>query len=101
MVKTHTPGPWRVGDGGHAVFGPKGGGMYPAIPVTIVQRVVNPANAKLIACAPEMYNLLCDIEAWFGQNQMPLDPLSIGVTDEDVAFVELLKRVIDKAGGGI
>lgn len=50
----HTPGPWRVGDAGHAVFGPKDSGMYSNAPATIVQRIPNKANARLIAAAPEL-----------------------------------------------
>lgn len=54
----HTPGPWRVGDAGHAVFGPKDSGMYPNAPVTVVQKIVSPANARLIAAAPELLEAL-------------------------------------------
>lgn len=61
MASKHTPGPWRVGDAGHAVFGPPDSGMYPNTPITIVQRVVNPANARLIAAAPELLEALQDL----------------------------------------
>lgn len=54
----HTPGPWRVGDAGHAVFGPKDSGMYQNSPVTIVQGLANKANAHLIAAAPELLEAL-------------------------------------------
>lgn len=54
----HTPGPWRVGDAGHAIFGPKDSGMYPNAPITIVRGLANKANAALIAAAPEMLEAL-------------------------------------------
>ncbi len=46
----HTPGPWRVGDVGHTVFGPPNGNPSPET-IAKVRRV---ANARLIAAAPEM-----------------------------------------------
>ncbi len=59
----HTPGPWRLGDAGHAVFGPKDSGMYPNAPITIVQKIANKANAALIANAPEMFSLIIRLRA--------------------------------------
>lgn len=54
----HTKGPWRVGDAGHAVFGAKYSGVHPDAPITIVQGLANKANARLIAAAPELLQLL-------------------------------------------
>lgn len=51
----HTPGPWRAGDAGHTVFGQPRDGRAPEM---IAQRVA-PANAQLIARAPE---LLAEVE---------------------------------------
>lgn len=64
----HTKGPWRVGDAGHAVFGPKDSGMYPNAPVTILQNLANKGNAHLIAAAPEMFEALLLAEKYFDDN---------------------------------
>lgn len=61
----HTPGPWRIGDAGTTVFGPKDP-EHPA-PVTVMTSPpVSPrvgfderkANIRLIAAAPEMLEAL-------------------------------------------
>lgn len=46
----HTPGPWRVGDAGHTVFGPPNGNPSPK---TIASGLSRP-DARLIAAAPEL-----------------------------------------------
>ena len=46
----HTPGPWRVGDAGHTVFGPPNGNPSPETIAPCGTR----ANALLIAAAPDM-----------------------------------------------
>ena len=43
-----TPGPWRVGDAGHTIFGPK---MEGAISPKIVATGLKPANARAIVAA--------------------------------------------------
>jgi len=52
---SHTPGPWRVGDNGATVFGPK---TNPRTIVTLskVAMILNEtrSNARLIAAAPEL-----------------------------------------------
>jgi hypothetical protein len=50
----HTPGPWRVGDAGHTVFGPPNGTPFPATIATLGKRDEFKANAKLIAAAPDL-----------------------------------------------
>lgn len=55
MVKieetTRTPGPWRVGDAGHTVFGPRReDGRAPKI----VAQNLTRQNARLIAAAPDL-----------------------------------------------
>lgn len=50
MTGKHTAGPWRVGDAGHTVFGPP---MGEPAPMMVAQRV-RPADARLIAAAPEL-----------------------------------------------
>lgn len=62
MKLQHTPGPWRVGDAGHTVFGPPNGNPSPHIIADIHGRAGYPgelrANARLIASAPTMAELL-------------------------------------------
>ena len=53
-MRQHTPGPWRVGDAGATVFGPKSDKPVPEIVATVRHK----ANARLIAAAPEMLELL-------------------------------------------
>lgn len=56
---THTPGPWRVGDAGHTVFGPPNGQPSPETIASGIKR----SNASLIAQAPAMYAALQAIVA--------------------------------------
>lgn len=55
VMEASTPGPWRVGDAGHTVFGPPNGNPSPE---TVAGRITNPANARLLAAAPEMRDAL-------------------------------------------
>lgn len=63
-----TAGPWRVGDAGTAVFGPKrDDGSLPQT-VAVVSRAAlatdeNRANARLIAAAPDMAEALKECAA--------------------------------------
>ena len=59
-MSKHTPGPWRVGDAGHTVFGPKetDGKLPQRIGELCAVRESYLANAKLIAAAPDMAALL-------------------------------------------
>lgn len=57
MKRNHTPGPWRAGDAGHTVFGPKrSDGSLPAS-IAVMREVVEGsvgANCRLMAAAPEL-----------------------------------------------
>lgn len=58
---THTPGPWRIGDAGHTIFGPNVGNISPVTIATIPHRPYaheNPVNVRLIAAAPELLDQL-------------------------------------------
>ena len=46
---SYTPGPWRIGDAGHTVFGPPNGSPSPKIVASVAV-----CNAHLIAAAPEL-----------------------------------------------
>jgi hypothetical protein len=84
----HTSGPWRIGDAGRTVFGPRT--AEPA-PVTIaslpaatprVGREERIANASLIVAAPTMYEVLQHVAAFFegtdaGLGQAARDALAL------------------------
>ena len=65
---THTPGPWRIGDAGNTIFGPKNGNPSPERVATIHGGKIDQsacdrlltmqANARLIAAAPELLEAL-------------------------------------------
>lgn len=58
MESKHTPGPWRVGDAGATVFGPKTEAPSPVRIATVTNNAIpsdaQRANARLIAAAPEL-----------------------------------------------
>ena len=60
MSARHTPGPWRVGDAGSTVFGASG--ARPLMVASITHRIApdatQRANARLIAAAPELLDVL-------------------------------------------
>lgn len=58
-METYTPGPWRVGDAKHTVFGPK----RPEGGAPEIVASVKPKNAALIATAPELLEALRGIFA--------------------------------------
>ncbi len=57
MEREHTPGPWRIGDAGNTVFGPKTDRPSPQTIATL-SVIDHEANGRLIAAAPEMLELL-------------------------------------------
>ena len=59
MTRTHTPGPWRVGDAGNTIFGPPNGNPSPQT-IAHLSVIDHAANARLIAAAPEMLEALRD-----------------------------------------
>lgn len=69
-ITAHTPGPWRIGDAGHTVFGPKTALTSPVSIVTLWQRTPNcgreerQANAHLIAASPELLAALVEALPW-------------------------------------
>ena len=56
----HTPGPWRVGDAGHTVFGPKTDNPSPKI----IASNLSHADAKIMAAGPDMLEALRDLIQW-------------------------------------
>ncbi len=61
MKREHTPGPWRIGDAGNTVFGPKTDRPSPQTIATL-SVIDHEANGRLIAAAPEMLAALKEIE---------------------------------------
>ena len=83
----HTPGPWRVGDAGCSVFGPKkSDGSLPAVIATKVR----PGNATLIAAAPDLLAALEAIERG----------LTNGQKERGETFQSIARAAIAKAKGG-
>lgn len=68
----HTPGPWRIGDAGHTVFGPHNGNPSPE---TIARGLIRP-NARLIAAAPEILAAL-QVLVEYADNGTPVHPGSL------------------------
>ncbi len=66
MTTQYTPGPWRVGDAGHTVFGPPNGNPSPES----IALVRSKDNARLIAAAPEMLEALTAILAGFRSGEL-------------------------------
>jgi hypothetical protein len=67
MTTQHTPGPWRVGDAAHTIFGPKQADGSLAVTIASVAgnaRVEDyRANARLIAAAPDLLAALKAVSA--------------------------------------
>lgn len=86
----YTPGPWRIGDAGFSVFGPKRN----ALATDTVATVRNRANAALIAAAPDLLealNELCgELIMNYGQANGP-----------DSITEEVLQKLLRKAGKAI
>lgn len=85
MKQKHTPGPWRIGDASQTIFGPRIDGPIPA--ETIASMIRNKANARLIAAAPEMLEVL---------NELLVEALEGAVTTDTIEKANL---AIEKAEG--
>ena len=77
MNSTHTPGPWRIGDAGAVIFGPKSDRPSPVTVAAVGRAGGNPdqarANARLISAAPELLAALQAALCLYDQGQMKLD----------------------------
>lgn len=92
MSPTHTPGPWSIGRQGWCVIadhpieaGPRGADDVEYYGGHLICESVTPNNARLIAAAPELLEMLQSIEN---------DDKSI-----PAAFWDRMQAVIVKAGG--
>lgn len=63
-----TPGPWRIGDAGCTVFGPKTDSPSPVTVAVVTARTAptdqQRANARAIAALPEMLDLLTRMQGF-------------------------------------
>lgn len=84
----HTPGPWRVGDAGHTVFGPPAG-LPPIMVATLENAREGSArdNARLIAAAPELLAVALALVAYDEG----------GYEGDIVDIVEMAEAAISKA----
>lgn len=85
MNINHTPGPWRIGDAGHTVFGPPNGAPSP---MTIAGKLRR-EDAKLICAAPQLLALV---------KQYRQEAISQGA---DVSDVQEIDAVLRAAGEDI
>ena len=74
MKREHTPGPWRIGDAGNTVFGPKTDRPSPQTIATL-SVIDHEANGRLIAAAPELLtaarNAMLALLALEGEKEYP------------------------------
>lgn len=94
-MNKHTKGPWRIGDAGTAVFGPRK--TDNSLPKTIAKLHNRPistpedyANAQLISAAPELLEI-----AKAYRNLLK----TMAQTDGEVATFHHIQSVIAKAEG--
>ena len=92
----HTPGPWRIGDAGHTVFGPPNGQPVPAIVASKLTR----ANARLIAASPDLLAALVAMtkDARPIERGMFKGEVSLGQVKAEV--YQAARAALDKATGG-
>jgi hypothetical protein len=87
---SHTPGPWRIGDAGHTVFGPPNGSPSPRTVATVVPHNDRRDNARLIAAAPDLLAVCRSAANWFGE---------LGNDDGAQGLLDDLLAAIAKAEG--
>ena len=87
---THTPGPWRIGDAGVTVFGPKTEAPSPKTVAYMADgNSAWKANARLIAAAPDLLAALMGAEERMR---------NVGVTDGSALMIQV-RAAIAKAEG--
>ena len=80
-MSNHTPGPWRIGDAGFTVFGPKTTAPSPKIVATCLSR----EDARLVCFAPELLKVL-------QQALHDVCCLNMATTEEAPALNEALQK---------
>lgn len=102
----HTPGPWRIGDAGQTVFGPKSDQPSPITIATLpgetprVATSERKANACLIAAAPELLEALQRL-LWKAQDQLYALKNSRNNYTDSSEYVSQLKDYINNARAAI
>ena len=91
MTDKHTQGPWRIGDAGHTVFGPKTDNPSPKT----VAHNLSRANAHLIAAAPAMLealeNIMSEYPDMCADAGTCADPNTLGKINRARAAIESAK----------
>lgn len=96
MKAAHTPGPWHVERAcGRYEIWPKDQGQTHSYIGTIQEE----ANARLIAAAPELLELLIDIGQWL-EAGLTRGQISRATVNRDGDLVTQIRAVIAKAKGG-
>jgi hypothetical protein len=95
----YTEGPWRVGDAGHTVFGPKK--PDGSIPNRIADVRQSGDDARLIAAAPSLLQALSEVVAeWDERNRRYCAEHGPGYyPPEDTGGIMLARAAIAKAEG--
>lgn len=88
-MSNHTPGPWRVGNAGNAVFGPPNGNPSPETIATVKKW----ENASLIAAAPELFAIVLDEASLYAG--MDADEF----TPSTAAHIKAMRSIIAKVTG--
>jgi hypothetical protein len=96
MTSQHTPGPWRIGDAGFTVFGPpKPGALAETIAPT-----KNRANARLIAAAPDLLEVLGDVLPWLQKAEAEGVFANCAAPQGGRRAIERARAAIARATGG-
>lgn len=88
---THTPGPWRIGDAGATVFGPRTDAPSP-VTIASLGRNNSRANANLIVAAPELLAVLEMGLYWLEQQEEH-------VQNDQKTYMDVARATIAKAKG--
>lgn len=93
--KKHTPGPWHIQH--RTIVGPGGENWGPIATVAGNARLDNEANARLIAAAPEMFDVLIALDSFIrtAEKLSPDSPVTKDLLEWHDQLLELIKR----AGG--
>lgn len=106
MSNPHTPGPWKI-----ANLSPSRGkitirdasGNVPAVAQALDAQGSQDANARLIAAAPDLLEIVRELSQWYSEGTDERSgPFAYGLfgDEEDTTWAERVRNVIAKAEGG-
>lgn len=99
MSKNHTPGPWEVFDGGeHLTISPTWGGFTICRMHELYNDETIAANARLIAAAPEMLELLTEVRNSLRAASSDLFPVRLGLWEVD-ELADEIDALLERARG--